>query len=207
MSGSSDFSPLVSVHSSPIHGTGVFALQDLRAEARLLEYKGERISKAESARREESRNAAGAGAAGVRGGSARRPGTDAGASTASVFLFEMDEETDLDGDIPDNPAKFINHSCDENCEVILADGRLWVFAKRDIPAGTELTFDYAFPFASFFEHPCCCGAAGCPGYIVARHERTKLRRLLMRQSGLKEPYPIESGLQSRATPTPSATLQ
>jgi SET domain-containing protein len=151
-------SPPVFVRSSPIHGTGVFAARDIRVGERLLEYKGERISKSESARREAARR------------------TENG-TQAEIFLFELDAETDIDGDTPENTARFVNHSCEENCEVIAEEGRLWIYAKRDIPAGEELTFDYAFPLSSFLEHPCRCGAAGCVGYIVARDERRKLRRM------------------------------
>jgi SET domain-containing protein len=154
---------LVFVRSSPIHGTGVFATRDICAGDRLLEYKGERISKSESARREAARHEV-----------ARQ--TQDG-TQPEIFLFELDAETDIDGDTPENTARFINHSCEENCEVIAEDERLWIYARRDIPAGEELTFDYAFPLSAFLEHPCCCGAAECAGFIVARHERRKLRRM------------------------------
>jgi SET domain-containing protein len=151
--------PGIVVRPSHVHGAGVFSTSGIQAGTRILEYRGRHITKAESARLESARKASGGG---------------------SVFLFALDDETDLDGDIPDNPARFINHSCDENCEVRLEAGLLWIYAVRDIAAGEELGFDYAFPLPSFFEHPCHCGAPGCPGYIVARHDRFKLRRLLAR---------------------------
>jgi SET domain-containing protein len=151
--------PLTVIRPSLVHGTGLFAGRDIQAGERILEYKGKQISKAESAKIETKRKAAGDG---------------------SVFLFALNEEVDLDGDTPDNPARFMNHSCDENCEARLEDGRIWFHARRDIQAGEELTFDYSFAMSAFFEHPCHCGANGCPGYIVARHDRLKLRRLLTR---------------------------
>lgn len=44
--------------------------------------------------------------------------------------------------------RFINHSCDPNCETQkwLVHGELAIglFATKDIPANTELTFDYNF---------------------------------------------------------------
>jgi SET domain-containing protein len=164
--------PPVFVRSSPIHGTGVFAARDICAGERLLEYKGERISKSESARREAARRA--------------ENGAQAG-----VFLFVLDAETDIDGDTPENTARFLNHSCEENCEVIAEDRRLWICAKRDIPAGEELTFDYAFPLSAFLEHPCHCGAAGCAGFIVARGERRKIRRMRGRMGKGKEKLRIK----------------
>ncbi len=145
---------------SPIHGTGVFAVRGIKAGTQVLEYKGEKITKTESLRRSGVRRAANA--------------------EAPVFLFELDADFDLDGDVPDNPAKFMNHSCEENCEVVRTAGKLWIKALRDIVAGEELTFDYGFSPESFFEHKCRCGAKHCLGYIVARHARLKIRTLLAR---------------------------
>jgi hypothetical protein len=101
-------------------------------------------------------------------------------STPRIYTFSLDSHYSLDGDIPDNPAKHANHSCDENCDAILLDGHLWLYAARDIAAGEELTLDYAFPLETFFEHPCRCGSPRCVRYIIARPDRPKLRRLLAR---------------------------
>jgi hypothetical protein len=65
--------------------------------------------------------------------------------------------------------RWINHSCDPNCEIeadVDEDGRVWarVVALRDIRPGEELTFDYAF--ASEYAVPCRCGARSCRGLII-----------------------------------------
>ena len=123
-----------------IHGTGAFAAGDLPAGARIVEYRGERISKSESLRR-------------------CRAGNDC--------IFHLNEEFDLDGQVEANPARFLNHSCAPNCDAELIESRIWIIARRDIPVGEELTFNYGYDLEDFREHPCRCGAANCAGYILA----------------------------------------
>ncbi|MFN7955464.1 MAG: SET domain-containing protein-lysine N-methyltransferase [bacterium] len=65
--------------------------------------------------------------------------------------------------------RWINHSCEPNVWVdggVREDGQPWahVVALRDIRAGEELSYDYAFP-AQFAER-CFCGASQCRGWIV-----------------------------------------
>ncbi len=146
--------PVYRVDFSHIHGRGLFAVQDLAAGAPVVGYHGERITKAESARRR-----------GAQG---------------NVFIFELDSDHDLDGDQPDNAARFANHSCDPNCEAVAAESHLSLRALRAIAVGEELTFDYGYRLAAFPGHPCRCGAPACAGFIVARAERWRVRRLLNR---------------------------
>jgi SET domain-containing protein len=141
------------IGASSIHGRGLFAARAIAAGERIIEYTGERIAKAESTRRQ---------------------------TGGFTFLMELDESFDLDGDQPDNPARFINHACAPNCEVIVEHGQVWIRAAKAIAAGEELTFDYGFRLATFPGHPCRCGAPGCIGFIVGQTERWRARRLLGR---------------------------
>lgn len=79
---------------------------------------------------------------------------------------------------PDRPFRFLNHSCDPNCQLIQwkeqrVDGvklpRLWVKTLRDITAGEELTIDYAWSADQAIE--CMCGSPKCRGFVVAADER------------------------------------
>ncbi len=135
--------------SSPIAGTGAFASRAFRRGERIVEYVGERISKSESLLRCEADN---------------------------NFIFHLDEEWDIDGSVPGNPARFLNHSCAPNCEAVLMDGGIWISALRKIAAGEELTFDYGYDLIDYQEHPCRCGASGCPGYILAADLREELAK-------------------------------
>jgi len=134
---------------SAIHGQGLFAQTALRQGVRVIEYLGEKISKAESARRCERQN---------------------------WCIFSLDDESDLDGDFEWNPARRINHSCAPNCEAECEDGRIWITARRDIRPGEEITFNYGYDWEAYQDHPCRCGAAECLGFIVAEEFFGQLRR-------------------------------
>ena len=131
---------LVCFRRSAIHGLGGFAKADIAAGTRAIEYVGEKITKAESLRRCESNN---------------------------EYIFSLDDTHDLDGNVSRNPARFLNHSCDPNCEAKPDGGRIWIVARRGIRAGEEITFNYGYDLEDYREHPCRCGAAGCVGYMVS----------------------------------------
>jgi SET domain-containing protein len=144
---------------SGLHGWGIFARDFIPQDARVIEYVGERITKAEAQRREDRRL--------VR----RATGGD-----GCVYIFEVNLRHDIDGDVRWNPARHINHSCAPNCEAQMDRGRIWIVARRDIAPGEELTYDYGFSFSESRHHPCRCGARECAGFIVEQAQRWRLRR-------------------------------
>lgn len=151
------------VRRSAIHGRGIIAARDIPAGTRIIEYVGERITKAESERRDAARLARAA-----RGGD------------GCVYIFEVNKRHDIDGSVAWNTARLMNHSCDPNCESDKPRGRVWILARRDIAKGEELTYDYGFDVENWEDHPCRCGSPKCVGYIVAKGQRWRLRRLLAR---------------------------
>ena len=72
------------------------------------------------------------------------------------YLFWNTDTTMINGNVPGNIAKYINHACKPNCEVDLYKKRIYIFAKRNIKAGEELTYDYGPEY--FDKH---IGARGC----------------------------------------------
>ncbi len=153
--------PFCEVRRSPIHGLGLFASRFIRKGTRIIEYVGERIDKEESDRR---------GLALLE--EAKRTGGGA------VYIFELNDQWDIDGNKPWNDARLINHSCEPNGEMVNEDDRLWLYAVRDILPGEEITYDYGYDVEHFLDHPCRCGSPSCVGYIVATPQRDKLRRRL-----------------------------
>lgn len=125
---------------SSIHGFGGFARRDLPSGTTLVEYVGEKIDKAESARRCEANN---------------------------VFIFSLNDQYDIDGNVIWNPARYLNHSCSPNAEAQYADDHIWLVAIRDIRAGEEITFNYGFDLENYREYPCECGSPNCVGFMVA----------------------------------------
>ena len=152
------------VRESEIHGTGVFAARDIAEGERLLQYVGEKITKAESNRR----------------GLAQEEKAK-GSNEGAVYIFELNKRYDLDGNVPENTARLVNHSCDNNCDAVNVRGKIYFEAIRDIKKGEELSIDYGYDMSHFLDHPCRCGSPKCVGYIVHRDQRTKLRRLLQRK--------------------------
>jgi uncharacterized protein len=153
--------PWVSCAASSIHGRGVYARRDIPSGTRVMEYTGEKITKAEAKRREERRL------------ERLRRGEE-----ACVYIFDLNRTHDLDGSTDNNIARLINHSCSPNCRSEKIRGRIWIIATRDIPTGAEITFDYGFPLNEWRMHPCRCGAAGCVGYIVNKPQRWRVRGYL-----------------------------
>ena len=74
-----------------------------------------------------------------------------------TFLFSVTSRTVIDASRGGNEARFINHSCDPNCETEIEKGRVYVFALRDIPLGEELNYDYGKNyFNEFLKDICAC---------------------------------------------------
>jgi uncharacterized protein len=149
------------LRNSPIQGTGAFVTRPIRKGARIIEYKGERVSHDEADSRYE----------------------DDG-DHPHVVLFVVDKRTVIDAGVGGNEARFINHSCDPNCEALIQRGHVWLVATRDIAVGEELAYDYHLTrddpdddeVEKQFE--CRCGSPRCRGTMLepAPRQRKRARR-------------------------------
>jgi SET domain-containing protein len=155
------------VRGSAIHGRGVYATCFIPKGERIIEYIGERIDKRESEKR---------------GNAQHRKSLKNG--DAAVYIFTLSRNYDLDGNVPWNTARLINHSCAPNCEAWIDGRRIFIHALHDINEGEELTFDYGFDVDCFEDHPCRCGRPECVGYIVSRTQWPELVERL-KSSGRK----------------------
>jgi uncharacterized protein len=79
------------------------------------------------------------------------------------YLFEIDSHWTIDGSPHSNIARYINHSCDPNCETDIVDDRIIISAVRDIEEGEELTFDYGEEYFDEFIKPKGCKCGRCIG--------------------------------------------
>lgn len=152
------------VRRSGIHGRGLFAKRRIPKGTRIIEYVGDKIDKKESDRR-----------AWARVDYAKKTGD------AAVYIFTLNKKFDIDGDVPWNAARLINHSCDPNCESYIEDDRIWIAAKRDVAKGEELFYNYGFDLETWEDHPCRCGAPRCVGYIAGEKHWSKLKKLVARK--------------------------
>ena len=146
---------------SKIHKKGLFATRKIKKGTRIIEYIGEKVTKAESNRR---------GVAHIE--ESKKDGS------GLVYLFEINKRYDLDGNVPENLARHINHSCCPNCESQIKRGKVWIVSIRKIAVDEELSYDYGYDLEHYEDHPCHCGSKKCVGYIVALRHRKKLRRML-----------------------------
>lgn len=127
------------IKPSKIHRWGVFALEDIPARRKVMEYTGERISRRETKRRSEEQG-------------------------RMIYLFTLDNYWTLDGAVGGSGAEYINHRCDPNVEAEIRGQRIVYLTRRAIRKGEELTIDYHF--ARDIERiPCRCGSELCRGTI------------------------------------------
>ena len=152
------------IRSSDIHAAGCFTLDTIATKTRVLEYTGERITKAEGDLRYEG-----------------RPFT---------YLFGVgDGKVVIDGH---GMAMFVNHSCDPNCETDEEKGRVYIAAIRDIAAGEELTYDYCL-YDGDDEAPCSCGSKDCRGSMYSPEELKKQARAAARKKKQAEQAAKKNG--------------
>ena len=140
---------------SKIQGRGAFALRPIRKGTRIDEYVGEIIDQDEADRRYD----------------------DAQMKRHHTFLFSLDNGKVIDAAVGGNDSRFINHSCDPNCQAIETRSRIFIEALRPIKEGEELVYDYAFERQKDTTeedeklYACRCGAANCRGTILAPEKK------------------------------------
>ena len=152
--------PWFLVRNSKVHGKGCFARKDIPKGTRISEYVGDRITWAESDKRYE--------------------GYDV--NDNHTFLFIVDRKTVIDGGVGGNDARYINHSCAENCESTVEKGRVYIDAIKDIKKGEELGYDYQIgrdkndPPNVDEIYACRCGAPKCRGTMLWPAKRPKPKK-------------------------------
>jgi len=99
-------------------------------------------------------------------------------NVGSVYIFELTDKHDIDGNYEWNLARLTNHSCNPNAEAQHLDGEIWLVTLRDIAEGEELTFNYGYAVDHWEDHPCRCGSENCVGYIVRKEDWKRLIKLV-----------------------------
>jgi uncharacterized protein len=137
---------------SPIHGNGVFASERIKKGERIIRYKGKLRSHDE---------------VDDEYGDIDEDG--------HTFLFTLNDDY-VDGNI----ARWINHSCDPNCEATIEEhpkgnprkDKVFIEAMRDIAPGEELTYNYGITLDERHTPKlkklwgCKCGAKKCTGTML-----------------------------------------
>ena len=138
------------VRDSPIQGSGAFATRRIRPGQLVTKYEGERLDADTAYSRYD----------------------DDHMERHHTFLFALEDGSFIDAAVGGNDARFINHSCDPNCESFEEGGEVYVQALRNIQPGTELTYDYRLhregkPQKHWVKlYACRCGAPNCRGSML-----------------------------------------
>lgn len=141
----------IQTRRSGVHGKGVFATADIAKGEVIIEYVGEVISWKEALR--------------------RHPHDPSDPN--HTFYFHIDENHVIDALYGGNSSRWINHSCQPNCEPDEANGRIFIKARRNIRAGEELNYDYGLVIDAPLtpelkaEYPCWCGSKKCRGTLLS----------------------------------------
>lgn len=112
-------------------GLGLFSGESITKGTKIIEYIGEKITAEE---------------ANKRGGK---------------YLFEINDRWTIDGTDRKNTARYINHACKPNCEARIVKGKIFIFAKKDILLGQELTYDYGKEYVDEHIKPFGCRCVSC----------------------------------------------
>ena len=121
--------------SRPGLGHGLFATQAMRKGDFILEYTGHKIP------------------------------TLLADTLKARYLFEIDRRWTVDGSERSNIARYINHSCDPNCEAELRQGHILIHAARDIKKGEELGMNYGEEYFDEFIRPIGCKCFKCSNVV------------------------------------------
>lgn len=135
----------IEVRESGVHGRGVYAAQFIPKGARVIEYTGERVAWEDA---------------------------PDDVNNPHTFNFGLDNGEVINPEVGGNDARWINHSCDPNCEAVEEGDRVFIYALRQIRAGEELLYDYQLEIdepitqASREKFACHCGAPNCRGTML-----------------------------------------
>ncbi len=129
-------------------GLGLYAMEPIPKGACIIEYTGKTLTKEE----DEASN--------------------------SSYLFLVSKHKTIDGGARSNTARYINHSCRPNCEIVIYKQRVWVMAKRTIQAGEELGYDYDSEYFEAYIKPKGCKCVKCAPNLHKPLARPSKRRVV-----------------------------
>ena len=138
--------------SSKINRKGLFANKDIMKGTKIINYIGKIITKKQTD---------------------ENPKFDNG---KAIYLYNLNDKYDLDGDFKYNTARLINHSCNPNCEVQIINNKIWILSIKNIKKGEELSYDYGYSYDSDYkDYKCNCGSLNCLGYILNKDHWNKVK--------------------------------
>jgi SET domain-containing protein len=123
-------------------GLGLFAARLIPAGKRIIEYTGRLITNEEVERRKNGK-----------------------------YFFGVDAKYSIDGSERGNIARYINHSCRPNAEAYVAGKRVWIWSKREIKPGEEITYNYGKEYFDDHIKPVGCKCEKCTSKPTKKRRR------------------------------------
>ena len=146
---------------SYVHGSGLFASQNIKKGTKIIEYIGDKVTKKEGDKRADKQ---------IKQYKKNK-------NNGMVYVFELNKLYDIDGSVAHNHAKLINHSCNPNCEVEITNNEIWISSIKRIKKNTELSYNYGYSYdTDYVDHICKCGSSKCVGYILDEDHWPKLKK-------------------------------
>lgn len=114
-------------------GLGLYANREYKRGDLIIEYTGETITEEEANRR------------------------------GGKYLFELNDKWTIDGKGRANKARYINHSCVPNAypELTYNEKQVFIFAKKKISPGEEITYNYGSDYFKRVIKPLGCRCPKC----------------------------------------------
>jgi SET domain-containing protein len=128
----------VTVQPSRIDGQGAFAAEPIPARRKIGEIRGESVSVRVARQRARAQQ--------------------------RIMIVEVSERRAIDASQSTDPLRYTNHSCQPNAVLRIRQGRVELYAMRDVALGEELTVNYGETHHEG-RLRCRCGAAGCVGAL------------------------------------------
>lgn len=120
----------------------------------------------------------------------------------NYYFLTIEKDRMIDAGPKGNVARFMNHSCSPNCETqkwtVNGDTKVGLFAIKDIPQGTELTFNYNLECIGEEKKECRCGASNCSGFIGAKTKQDKYKKKRKSYTKTKKNQPIPENIAKNA---------
>ena len=148
------------IQATDSKGFGLVSTSFINEGSFICEYAGELLTKSEAIRRDKENQA----------------------MNKMNYIFCLNEINSADGSSiqtfvdpsrKGNIGRYINHSCDANCDIISVRvdsiiPKIAIFANRNIPSMTEITFSYGlvdFNVSNESKKKCHCNSAHCKLYL------------------------------------------
>jgi uncharacterized protein len=145
-------------------GLGLFTLRSIPAGRKIIEYVGPVIAGEEVTRK------------------------------GGKYLFDLGGDRAIDGSARTNLARYLNHSCRPNAEAFITGRRVWIWSKRPIAAGEELTLHYGKAYFDEFIRPVGCK---CP-HCAARAQKKQAARKASKKKAARKAERAKAAKQARA---------